>query len=171
MKRVMLVALVAALGLVIAVPASASFKQPSAHAAKKCKKKHGKKKCKKKHPVAPAPVPLPTPPAPPPTPKALTDAEVIQQVATRAGVYCAVDPDCIGFGYYSTDPGGQFADCDSKTTLVWACYGWNDEDIDADPEADATCDFREIVERVGIDGITSHQDLGFGNSGWDCFVI
>ena len=169
MKRVMLVALVAALGLAIAVPASGSFKQPSAHLAKKCKKKHGKKKCKKRHPVAPAPVP--TPPAPPPTPKPLTDAEVIQQIGNKAALYCAVDPDCIAFGYYSSDPGGQFADCDSKTSLVWACYGWNDEDIDADPQPDATCDFREVVERVGIDGITSNQDLNFGNSGWDCFLI
>jgi len=35
-----------------------------------------------------------------------------------------------------------------------------------------TCDFREIVERVGIDGIASHQDLSFSPpDGFFCFAI
>lgn len=158
---------------VAASPAGASFKQSAAHVAKKCKK--GKKsaaaakKCKKK--VA-APVTVPAPPAQP-TPLALTDAEVIARVTQQALNYCFVDPNCVNYGYYSTDQAGTLAACASRSTYTWSCYGWNDEDIDADPQVDATCDFREIVTRTGINGITSRQDLtygGNGGAGWNCHL-
>ena len=166
MKRFGLVVLVAALGLTVAAPAFASHARQApadAHIAKKkCKKKHGKKKkCKKKKHVAPVPTPVQNP---------LTDTEVINQVTARAAVYCADDSFCVNYGYYYDGSPGV-ASCTSKTTYQWACLGWNDENTDADPGPDFTCDFREIVERVGIDGITSHQDLSFGSNGWDCFPI
>jgi hypothetical protein len=167
MKKVLLIGLVALLGLIVASPSFASRGRAApasqAHIAKKCKKKHGKKKkCKKKKPVI-------TVPTPAPTPKPLTDAEVINQVIARAAVYCADDPFCVNYGYYyDTDP--AVASCETKSTLSWSCYGWNDEDTDMDPEVDAECAFREIVERAGIDGITSHQDLTYGGSdGFNCF--
>jgi hypothetical protein len=170
MKKVLLVGLVALLGLVVASPSLASGGRPGhaqAHIAKKCKKKHGKKKkCKKKKPVV-------TVPAPAPTPKLLTREEVIEQVTTRAAVYCADDPACVDYGYYFTMTGGPSDPaCETKGTWSWSCYGWNDENTDADPEPDVTCDFREVVERAGIDGVTSHQDLSFGaEDGFDCFAI
>jgi hypothetical protein len=166
MKRFALVVLIAALGLAVAAPSYASRGReapPTAQIAKKCKKKkHGKKKkCKKKKPVAPAPTPVPNP---------LTDAEVINQVIARAAIYCADDSFCVNYGYYYDGSPGVAA-CTTKSTYQWACLGWNDENTDADPGPDFTCDFREIVERVGIDGITSHQDLTFGTDGWFCFEI
>ena len=137
MKRSGLVVLVAALALVIAAPAEASTSaQGHARIAKKCKKKHGKKKKCKRH--TPAPVVV-TPPAPPPTPLALTDAEVITQVIQKAGEYCLDDPECVDYGYYY-DPAPGTADCFSRSTYSWTCYGWNDEDNGADPIF--TCDFR-----------------------------
>jgi hypothetical protein len=169
MKKVLLVGLVALLGLIVASPSLASGGRPGhaqAHIAKKCKKKHGKKKkCKKKKPVV-------TVPTPAPTPNPLTDPEVINQIIARAAVYCADDSNCVDYGYYfDGDP--SHAACETKSTYTWSCYGWNDEDFVAgNPNPDATCDFREIVERVGIDGITSHQDLSFGGSdGFNCFDI
>jgi hypothetical protein len=167
MKRSLLVAGVAIISLVVAAPAAAAShgRSADAHIAKKCKKKHGKKKCKKPAP-APVPAPVVTPPAPTPAP--LTDAEVITRVSQKAAEYCDVDPDCIEGGYYYVDPNPSEASCSSKSTYSWTCYGWNDEDADFDPP-NATCDFREVVERVGINGITSHQDLGFADGGWDCF--
>jgi hypothetical protein len=166
MKRVLLVVLIAIVSLAVAAPSYASRGREApatAQVAKKCKKKHGKKKkCKKKKG---APVPLPTP-----TPTPLSDAEVIQLIIQRAGVYCADDTFCVDYGYYYDGTPGVAA-CTSKSTYQWACLGWNDENDDADPGPDFTCDFREIVERVGIDGITSHQDLTYGVNGWDCFEI
>ena len=162
MKRNAFVAFVALIALAVAAPAAAaSHARPAdAHIAKKCKKKHGKKKkCKKS-----VPAPVVTPP-PPPAPLALTDAEVISRVTQKAFDYCSVDPDCIDYGYYY-DTTSTVAACASKTTYTWSCYGWNDEDNGVDPVF--TCDFREIVERVGYNGITSHQDLTYGTSGWAC---
>jgi hypothetical protein len=69
----------------------------------------------------------------------------------------------VDYGYYSTDPGGQFADCDSKSTYSWACYSYNDKTWGANVLA---CDFREIAERSGYNGITSYQDLTFGGAPW-----
>jgi hypothetical protein len=163
MKRLGLVALVAALAVVVAAPAPASAVTPGkARIAKKCKKKHKKhgkkKKCKKV-----APTPVVTPPPAPPAPLALTNAEVIARVTQKAAQYCLADLDCIDYGYYSTDLGGQIPACSSKTTYSWSCYGWNDEDNGVDPVF--TCDFREVVERDGYNGIKSHQDLGYG---WVC---
>jgi hypothetical protein len=160
MKKYVLVASAAIIALVVAAPAFAAphARSADAHIAKKCKKKHGKKKCKKSTPAPPAP----------PAPLALTDAEVISQVTRKALEYCNADPDCINYGYYSTDPGGQVAACSSKSTYSWSCYGWNDEDNGVDPQF--TCDFREVVERTGHNDITSHQDLTFGSGGWDCFL-
>jgi hypothetical protein len=164
MKNYVLAALVAALALAIAAPAMASpsGKQAPAHIAKKCKKKHGKKKCKKS-----VPAPVVAPPAP--TPLALTATEVINQVVLKAKQYCDVDPDCVDYGYYwDTAPGDPY--CVSKTTYTWVCDGWNDEDTDANPDIDLECEFREVVERDGLNGIKSHQDLTFADSGWDCFT-
>jgi len=160
MKKYVLVACVAAVALVVAAPAGAAShaRVADAHIAKKCKKKHGKKKCKK---------PTPAPVVAPPSPLALTDAEVINRVTQKAFDYCSVDIDCVDYGYYATDMTLQHAECSSKSTYSWSCYGWNDEDNGVDPQF--TCDFREVVERTGYNGITSHQDLTFGSGGWDCF--
>jgi hypothetical protein len=165
MKRVLLLVLIATVSLAVAAPSFASNGRPAPAdaqiAKKKCKKKKSgkKRKCKKKKPVVPAP-----------TPKPLTDAEVINQIILRAAFYCSTDSNCIGSGYYYSGTPGVAA-CTSKSTYQWACLGWNDEDIDDDEVRDGTCDFREIVDRVGIDGITSHQDLSYGPvSGFDCYV-
>jgi hypothetical protein len=53
---------------------------------------------------------------------------------------------------------------------TWVCDGYNDEDTDANPDIDFECAFREVVERDGLNGIKSHQDLTYGSGGWDCFV-
>src|SRR4051794_5824250 len=166
MKRLFLVSLVTTLALVVVTPAAASAKAPAhARIAKKCKKKHGKKrKCKKTFRVIP----------PPPAPPALTDAEVISRVVQKAREYCESAGDsCPGYGYYSTDPQGQYADCSSKSTYSWTCYGYNDKTSPYFVNA-LTCDFREIVERTGDTGIASHQDLSFGGPpwgpGWDCYA-
>jgi hypothetical protein len=164
MKKYVLVACVSIVALVVAAPAGAAShaRSADAHISKKCKKKHGKKKkCKKS---VPAPVVV-TPPPAAPTPLALTDAEVIDRVNQKAFEYCEVDPDCVDYGhYYYPTPG--IADCSSQSTYSWTCYGYNDEDDGMDT---FTCDFREVVERAGYNGITSHQDLTFGTDGWDCF--
>jgi hypothetical protein len=167
-RRWVLVALVALLGLTVACATNSASASAAAHAriAKKCKKGKksavaAKKKCKKKKAV-PAP---PAPPPPPPAPLALTDSEVIARVAQKAGEYCAVDSFCYDYGYYGY-PDLAHADCSSKSTYSWTCYGWNDEYDGVDFY---TCDFREVVDRVGYNGITSHQDLTFGTSGWSCF--
>jgi hypothetical protein len=164
MKKHVLVASVAILALVVASPAMASShaKPATAQIAKKCKKKHGKKKkCKKS-----VPVPVVTTPAP--TPLALTSSEVINQVTLKAKQYCDVDVDCYNYGYYYTgSPGTPY--CVSQTTYTWVCDGWNDEDNGVDPPAE--CEFREVVERDGYNGIKSHQDLSYGSGGWDCFDI
>ena len=171
MKRFTLFALVAVLSLAVAAPALGQSGRPAtamAHVAKKkCKKKRGKKKCHRKQLVVP---PTPTPaPTPPPTPNPLTDAEVINQIVARAAVYCADDPQCVDYGYYY-DPAPDVAACTSKSAYSWSCLGWNDEQTDADPQPDFTCDFLEVVDRVGINGLTSHQDLSYGpNSGFACF--
>jgi len=172
MRKFLLVSLVVALGLTVAAPAEASAaNDATAHAAKKkCKKKGGaataKKKCKKK---AQAPVPVAPPvAAPPPAPLALTAGEVINRVIERAGVYCAADPDCFDWGYYFTvpDPGDPF--CSSRSTYTWSCFGWNDGNDGVD---DYTCDFREIVSRSGLNGITSQLDTTFGVNGFDCYYL
>jgi hypothetical protein len=150
------------LSLVNVAESSAGYPQ-AVTAKKKCKK--GKKsavaskKCKKKKkPVV----------APPPAPLPLTDGEVINQIGQKAGVYCAQDLDCTGaFGYYSLDPAGTQAECSSKSTYSWACFGFYDGDDGTDTY---TCDFREIVERDGFNGIKSHLDLSFSGDGFFCFV-
>jgi hypothetical protein len=163
-KNYVLAALVATLALAVAAPAVASSHgkaAPVAQIAKKCKKKHGKKKkCKKS---VPPPVVV-TPPAP--TPLALTANEVIDQVVLKAKQYCDADLDCYDYGYYwDSAPGDPY--CVSKSTYAWTCDGWNDEDNGVDDPFE--CAFREVVERDGLNGIKSHQDLTFGDSGWDCF--
>jgi hypothetical protein len=162
-KNYTLAALVATLALAVAAPALASSHgraAPAAHIAKKCKKKHGKKKkCKKS-----APAPVVTPPAP--LPAALTANEVINQVILKAHQYCDVDADCFDYGYYyDSTPGNPY--CLSKSTYSWTCNGYNDEDNGTDPPF--TCEFSEVVERQGLNGITSHQDLTYGDTGWYCF--
>ena len=166
MKRFGLVAIVAILGLVVGVPTAASSANPAhARIAKKCKKKHAKRKCKERAPTAVIP---------PPAPPALTDAEVINRVVQKASEYCnAAGSACLEYGYYSTDPAGQLADCASKSAYSWTCYGYNVRTTPLFVNA-LTCDFREVVERSGHDGITSHQDLTFGGppwgAGWDCYA-
>jgi hypothetical protein len=157
--RILAVSLIA-LSFAVTGSVALSTAAPShARIAKKCKKKHGKKKCKKS-----VPAPAVTPPALQ-APLPLTDAEVITRVTQKALDYCSVDPDCVDYGhYYYPTPGT--ADCLSRSTYSWSCYGWNDEDDGVDT---FTCDFREVVERTGYNGITSHQDLTYGSSGWFCF--
>jgi hypothetical protein len=176
MKKLMVVALLAVLGLALQAPAHASQSGSGlAQIAKKCKKKHkraaaAKKKCKKK-----STTPAPTTPAPvaAPTPKPLTDAEVISRLYSQGAVYCSSPdffaPFCPGHGvYFDGDP--THARCDSKSTFSWSCLGYLDFDSDGDDVGDQTCDFREVVERTGIDGITSHQDVSYGTvSGFDCY--
>jgi hypothetical protein len=176
-KRYVLVSLVVMLGLAVAAPAGASATgHARAHAAKKCKKKRGAasaKKCKRKKPAPVTPTPTPaTPTTPTRTPLPLTAAEVINRVIQQAGEYCAIDPDCVAYGYYYDTAPGDPA-CVSRSTYTWTCYGWNDEGPGFTPP-NATCDFREIVSRNGYDGITSQFDTSFGGSGgpgWDCYVV
>jgi hypothetical protein len=175
MKRFALVALVVALGLAVAAPAQASNGRPAdAHIAKKCKKKRGKKKKCKKHTFTPAPAPVVTTPPAPPTPAPLTAAEIVQRVGQKAAAYCSADTDCVDSGYYYDSAPGDPA-CSSRTTFSATCYGWNEEFWPGDdPDTDYwLCDFREVIARSGINGISSHQDLSFGGdpwaTGWDCF--
>jgi hypothetical protein len=96
------------------------------------------------------------------TPLALTESEVQARVVQRAASECNIDPFCVASGYYTS--GGHLL-CSSRTTYEWGCFGYNDENDGS------TCDFREIVDRSGYNGITSHRDLSFGGSGgpgWDC---
>jgi hypothetical protein len=160
MKRLTLMALIAVLSLAVAAPAVATASPSSSSAETAAKKKGKKKKKKKKKKAKPAPV---TPTPAPPTPTPLSAAEVINQVGQKAAAYCLPDPICVDSGYYGTDTQPE---CQSKAAYVWVCYGWNDEDDEGDL---FTCDFREVVERVGLNGITSHQDLAYGDEGWDCF--
>jgi hypothetical protein len=166
MRRVLLVVLVAVVSLAVAAPSFASNARSAPAdaqiAKKKCKKKKSgkKRKCKKKGKVTPAP--------PAPAPKPLTDADVIPLMIQRAAVYCADDPFCVNYGYYFDGSAGVAA-CTSKSTYQWTCLGWNDEEEGDGGDPDATCRFREIVDRVGIDGITSHQDLSYNPpDGWLC---
>ncbi len=175
-RRLTVIALAALLALSVAFAAdsaSASGTGRAVVAKKKCKKKGkksasaAKKKCKKKKTTPVVVPPVTPPPTPPPAPLALTDAQVITRVSQKANQYCVVDPDCIDSGYYyEGDP--STAACDLRTTYVWACYGWNDEDNGTDPVF--TCAFREIVERSGFNSVTSHQDLNYGTDGWNCGV-
>jgi hypothetical protein len=168
--RLSVVVLVAVLGVTMSLvvdSAPAAAGPGHARAAKKCKKKHrsassAKKKCKKK-----APVPVVTPPPPPPTPQALTAIEVQNRVIDRALVYCNEDPDCTDYGYYwDTAPGDPY--CSEKSTYTWRCEGYNDWDDGMDS---GYCDFYEVVERDGINGIKSHLDTSFGTDGFDCFTF
>jgi hypothetical protein len=172
MRKYVLAACVATLALVVAAPAmgSSHARPADAHVAKKkCKKKKGKKKCKKKKVVAPPATPAP------PTPLALTAAEVVSRVQQKANEYCNPDPACVDWGYYwDTAPGDPY--CDSRSTYTWVCYGYNYEYWPGDdPETDYWwCDFREIVERDGYNGIKSHQDPTYGGApdwapGWFCY--
>ena len=168
MKRFGLVVLVAALGLVVAAPATASDGKPAvAQIAKKCKKKkkHGKKKKCKKSTYVP---PVVTPPAAP-TPLALNDAEVINRIVQKANQYCSIDMFCTDYGYYYDDAPGE-AYCFSKSTYSWSCFGWNEEYYPDDPDGlyDYECAFLEVVERSGYDGIQSHQNLDYS---WNCFPV
>jgi hypothetical protein len=156
MKKFVLLACVAIAALAVAAPAvTASHARPGAHIAKKCKKKkraaEAKKKCKKKPPPVPAL-------------NALTDAEVISRVQTKANEYCTADPACFSYGYYPGATPAQ-AGCASKSTYTWSCYGFNLKGNENDP---ITCRFLEIVERTATNGVTSHQDLTFGVNGWEC---
>jgi hypothetical protein len=138
-------------------------------AKKKCKKGKksaaaAKKKCKKRKDGAPAPVP--------PAPLALTAPEVINQIVTKAHQYCLQYADCIGSGYYY-DGDNNFGNpsCDSRMTYVWTCFGWNEDNTDADPQADRECRFREVVQRSGLNLVASYQDTSFDGDGWLCFAI
>jgi hypothetical protein len=156
MRRHVLIALVATLALVVAVPGAAG--NPAvAHLAKKCKAKHGTKhgkRCKKTVP------PVVTPPAP--VPPALTAQEVISRVVLKAQQYCGLDPFCFDYGYYyDASPGDPY--CVSRTTYSWVCDGW--KDVDYGENGLEECEFREVVERVGFNGIDSHQDPSYV---WHC---
>jgi hypothetical protein len=145
--------------------AGAQAHDGQAVAAKKSKKKKKKKKRRGGSGAAPVGTPVP---AAPTTPLALTEAEVVSRIIQRADVYCNEDPSCIDYGYY--EDGTGHLECASKSTYTWTCYGWTDEDAAFDPP-NATCDFREIVQRSGYSGIASYQDLTFGDEGWDCYVM
>jgi hypothetical protein len=98
-----------------------------------------------------------------PAPLALTEAEVTNRVDQQAASYCSTDIYCYNYGHYIS--GGHLA-CASTSTYSWSCYGYNDE-YDG---TYYTCDFREIVQRSGYNGITSYRDLTYGNSsGWNCY--
>lgn len=163
-KRLIPMLVVAVLALAVAAPAMANAPQgrvATAHIAKKkCKRgwvlRHGK--CKKKK------VPVYVPPAPP-APLPLTDSEVIARVSQQANFYCSIDIGCNASGYYYDTNNPSQAACSFRTTYQWGCYGWNDEFYFS---YGLTCDFREIVDRVGYNGITSHQDLSYG---WNCYYL
>ena len=157
-RKSFLVLFIALLGLAVAAPsmalAGAADHSRSAHAAKK--------KCKKKKR---APVPLP---APAPTPLPLTVGEVRDRMLLKAALYCDEDISCVAWGFYKVGESADNLSCLSQTTYSWTCYGYNDEETAGGAPPDATCDFREVVEREGIGGVTSHQDLTFGSGGWAC---
>jgi hypothetical protein len=170
-KPALLLAAALTVALAISLGNVAESSAGGAHAVaakKKCKK--GKKsavaakKCKKKGPVQIG-SPVPGPPAP----LALTEGEVTNRVLQKAEQYCGEDAFCFDYGYY--DDGTGQIECASKSTYTWVCYGWNDEDYPPFGSYDETCDFLEVVERDGYNGIKSHQDLSFGDNGWDCYVI
>jgi hypothetical protein len=175
-----LVALFAAAALSLCVVFAGTADAAPGTAVKAAKKKCGKKgkkavsaakKCGKKKGDSPGNNPgTPITATPPPTPAPLTAAEVINQVGLKADHYCDVDPDCLDSGYYTDDDDGPY--CEYRTTYTWACLGWNDEDFDGDDGViDTTCDFLEVVQRVGLNGVTSSQDLTYAGDGWDCFPI
>jgi hypothetical protein len=167
--RIARAGLVTLLALALALSLAPASAGAGAHdgATVAAKKKKKKKKKKRKKRTGAAPVGTAVPPAPT-TPLALTEAEVVNRVVQRAEVYCNEDPSCIDSGYYVDGTG--HLECASRSTYAWTCYGWNDEDAAFDPP-NATCDFREIVQRTGYSGITSQQDLSFGDEGWDCYVM
>jgi hypothetical protein len=169
MKRFGLIALVAALGLVVAAPAAASSGKPAqAHTAKKCKRKHHKKRCRKRT-TAPAPAPTTTAP---PAPLPLTEAEVVSRVTQQAAAYCSADVYCTSSGHYFNDNADpSTARCSSKTTYSWTCEGWKVQSDSSEPPNLTRCDFWEVVERDGYDGIKSHQDTSLGSGGWDCYLV
>ncbi len=115
------------------------------------------------------------PPASAPGPLPLTASEVIGQVVRKADEYCqTTERGCVDSGYYYNPPTPSDPACDSRTLYVWSCYGWNENVPSSGPLAGNTllCDFLEVVERDGYNGIKSHQDLSFGGTpwgaGWDC---
>jgi hypothetical protein len=179
-RRWSVLALIALLGLAVTFISSSASSASPGHAMaakKKCKKKHksaatAKKKCKKKHAVVP-PV---TPPSPPsnPTPLALTAPEVINRITEKANEYCAEDPDCVDYGYYwDSNPSEPY--CLEISTYSWTCDGYNIEDSDFDPP-NAECEFSEVVERDGYNGIKSHLNTDFGGTdgwapGWYCYAV
>lgn len=171
MKRLSTIGTVAglliAVGLVVPAPAVGAKKvtvqtrvAPAQIAKKRCKKGwklvHGKCKKKKKPPAVYVP----------PAPLALSDSEVKNRVGQQAVNYCIPDIYCYNAGIYVDYSGGPIS-CASRSTYEWACYGWNDE---YDGYDFYTCDFREIVDRVGYSDITSHQDQSYGYLGWNCHL-
>jgi hypothetical protein len=97
-----------------------------------------------------------TPPPGTQQPVALSASEVANRVFSRAAGYCAVDSACYAYGNYDTST------CESKSTYTWSCYGYNLEDNGL------TCDFREIVSRTGVNGITSYLDTSY-SGGFYCY--
>ena len=166
MKRLTLLCAVGLLALIVAAPAEAnkSLHKPMAHVAKKKCKKH-KKKCKKKKSAPSAPSVPYVPPAPS-APLALTESEVENAVNQAAYNGCLPDIYCYDYGIYVDYTGGPIS-CSYRTTYEWACYGWNYETDFSSFEG--YCDFREIVNRSGYNGVTSHQDTSYGSGGWDCY--
>jgi hypothetical protein len=143
--------------------ASAAGNNHAVVAKKKCKKKKRKKpavaakRCKKRRAVPVAVPPLP-----------LTDPEVINRIGQMAGWYCQQDPECSGaYGYYHEPADQARALCSWRSTYTWACDGWYDRGSGIGSQ---TCDFREVVERDGYNGIRSHLDLSYTDGGFDCHL-
>src|SRR5262245_27250654 len=152
MRKLLATALCVALWVAVAAPTAQSNApdRATAQIAKKCKKKHRKHKCKKKkaQPVVQAPGP--------PTQLPLSGAEVLIVVSNDASQICAsYGPHCPAYGPHLEDDPATL-DCISKSTLSWTCKGWYG--IIAPGYFSGTCEFYEVVERVGYDGVTSHWD-------------
>jgi hypothetical protein len=162
MRKYLSMAVIGLVAVVVAIPGAAeakrSAKGPVAHAAK-CKKKKHRRKCKERR--VPAPV---APPAALP----ITESEAHNAVVDTARSECLVDAYCYAYGYYYDAANPSQLYCDTRQTYTWACYGWNDEyDYDS---LFYTCDFREVIQRVGYNGINAYRDTTYAGDGWDCHL-
>jgi hypothetical protein len=157
-RRLSLLALVVLLGVAVNFAATSVTRASSGHTVA------AKKKCKKKK----AP-PVVVPPA---TPQPLTDDEILNRVASKAADYCGEDPDCNGDSRAYEDPENPgHPDCEAKSTFSATCYGFYG--LSSGMFA-GKCDFREVVERDGVNGIKSHLDTSFGTvpgGGFACFLV
>jgi hypothetical protein len=162
-QRWALVGLVAILGLTVVGTGTASANSSGrAVIAKKCKRRRrsaaSAKKCKKKG-TTPT---TPTTTSPGQTGLPLTNDEVVNRIRADALAYCNADSECVGYDYKHSTPG--VPECSSMSTYSWTCVGYTLESGFFTPPF-AECDFADVVERDGYNGIKSHLDTSYGGTG------